>query len=158
MGRCLDQRAGPVVVTTIADVIEVRSPWDKRVLGSVPAGGERQVDEAVSVALDRHRGPQLPAHRRAAILDRVADLLVTRRERFAATISAEAGKPITAARAEATRAADTMRFSAAVARTLTGEVLPLDASVAGEGKLGFVRRVPVGVVGAITPFNFPLNL
>jgi acyl-CoA reductase-like NAD-dependent aldehyde dehydrogenase len=158
MGRCLGQRARPVVVTTIADVIEVRSPWDKRVLGSVPAGGERQVDEAVSVALDRHRGPKLPAHRRAAILDRVADLLVTRRERFAATISAEAAKPITAARAEATRAADTMRFSAAVARTLTGEVLPLDASVAGEGKLGFVRRVPVGVVGAITPFNFPLNL
>lgn len=85
------------MVSTVADIIEVRSPWDGRVLGSVPAGGERQVDEAVSVALDRHRGPQLPAHRRAAILDRVADLLVTRRERFAATISAEAGKPITAA-------------------------------------------------------------
>jgi len=146
------------VVTTLADVIEVRSPWDGRFLGSVPAGGERQVDEAVSVALDRHRGPQLPAHRRAAILDRVADLLVARRDRFAAWISAEAGKPITAARAEATRAVDTMRFSAAVARTLTGEVLPLDAAAAGEGKLGFVRRVPVGVVGAITPFNFPLNL
>jgi acyl-CoA reductase-like NAD-dependent aldehyde dehydrogenase len=146
------------VVSTLTDVIEVRSPWDGRFLGSVPAGGARQVDQAVSVALDRHRGPQLPAHRRAAILDRVADLLAARRERFAVSISAEAGKPITAARAEATRAADTLRFSASVARTMAGEVLPLDAAVAGEGKLGFVRRVPVGVVGAITPFNFPLNL
>ena len=138
--------------------IEVRSPWDGRLLGSVPAATPRQVDQAVSVALDRHRGPQLPAHRRAAILDRVADLLAQRREEFAGSISAEAGKPVTAARTEATRAADTVRFSAAVARTMAGEVLPLDASAAGEGKLGFVRRVPVGVIAAITPFNFPLNL
>ncbi len=94
----------------------------------------------------------------AAILDRVAGLLAERREVFAASISAEAGKPITAARVEASRAVDTVRFSAAVARTLAGEVLPLDAGAAGGGKLGFVRRVPVGVVGAITPFNFPLNL
>ncbi|HVW34291.1 MAG TPA: aldehyde dehydrogenase family protein [Acidimicrobiia bacterium] len=138
--------------------IEVRSPWDGRLLGEVPAMSPRQVDEAVSVALDRHRGPQLPAHRRAAVLDRVADLLVERREPFAASISAESGKPITTARGEAARAVDTVRFSAAVARTLSGEVVPLDASSAGEGKVGFVRRVPVGVVGAITPFNFPLNL
>jgi acyl-CoA reductase-like NAD-dependent aldehyde dehydrogenase len=146
------------VVATLTGVIEVRSPWDGRLLGSVPACTARQVDQAVSVALDRHRGPQLPAHRRAAVLDRVADLLADRREAFAASISAEAGKPITFARAEAARAVDTVRFSAAVARTLAGDVVPLDASAAGEGKLGFVRRVPVGVVGAITPFNFPLNL
>jgi acyl-CoA reductase-like NAD-dependent aldehyde dehydrogenase len=88
----------------------------------------------------------------------VADLLAARVEQFAASISAEAGKPIGTARGEANRAVDTVRFSAAVARTLAGEVLPLDAGAAGEGKLGFVRRVPVGVVGAITPFNFPLNL
>ncbi|HEV7863943.1 MAG TPA: aldehyde dehydrogenase family protein [Acidimicrobiia bacterium] len=138
--------------------IEVRSPWDGRLLGSVPAGTARHVDQSVSVALDRHRGPQLPAHRRAAILDRVAELLVARRQAFASQISAESGKPITTALVEASRAADTVRFSAAVARTMGGEVLPLDASAAGEGKVGFVRRVPVGVVGAITPFNFPLNL
>ncbi|HEV7536263.1 MAG TPA: aldehyde dehydrogenase family protein, partial [Acidimicrobiia bacterium] len=58
-----------------ADVIEVCSPWDGRLLGSVPACSARQVDQAVSVALDRHRGPQLPPHRRAVILDRVAGLL-----------------------------------------------------------------------------------
>ena len=69
----------------------------------------------------------------------------------------EAAKPIKTARVEATRAVSTFQFSAAVARTLTGEMVPLDASDVGEGKLGFVLRVPVGVVGAISPFNFPLE-
>jgi acyl-CoA reductase-like NAD-dependent aldehyde dehydrogenase len=110
------------------------------------------------VALDRHRGPALAAHRRSAILDLVADLLAGRREAFAASISAEAAKPIAAARSEAARAVDSVRFSAAVARTMGGEAAPLEAGVAGEGKLGFVRRVPIGVVGAITPFNFPLEI
>jgi acyl-CoA reductase-like NAD-dependent aldehyde dehydrogenase len=146
------------VVATLTAGIEVRSPWDGRLLGSVPACTGRQVDQAVSLALDRHRGPLLPAHRRAAILDRVADLLVPRREEFAASISAEAGKPLTDARAEATRAVETVRLSAAVARTLARDVLPLDAGAAGEGRIGFERRVPVGVIGAITPFNFPLDL
>src|SRR4029450_10800382 len=61
-------------------------------------------------------------------------------------------------RIEAARAVDTFRFSAAEARTLAGDVVPLEASVAGEGKVGFTLRVPIGVVGAISPFNFPLNL
>ncbi|PWG74575.1 aldehyde dehydrogenase, partial [Enterococcus hirae] len=53
---------------------------------------------------------------------------------------------------------DTLRFSAAAARTFAGEVIPMDASSAGEGMWGFTRRVPTGVVAGITPFNFPLNL
>src|SRR5690606_30843308 len=58
----------------------------------------------------------------------------------------------------AKRAIDTVRFSAAAARTFTGEMVPMDASAVGAGKLGYVRRVPIGVIGAISPFNFPLNL
>jgi acyl-CoA reductase-like NAD-dependent aldehyde dehydrogenase len=146
------------VVATLTDGIEVRSPWDGRLLGCVPAGTARQLDQAVSVALDRHRGPLLPAPQRAAILDRVADLLGRRREDFAATISAEAAKPISAARTEATRAAETVRFSAAVARTAADGVLSLGAAGPGDATLGFVRRVPVGVVAALTSFNFPLDL
>ena len=80
------------------------------------------------------------------------------REEFARSIAAEAAKPIKTARVEADRAVDTFRFSAAVARTMAGEMVPLDASSAGVGKLGFVQRVPIGVVAAISPFNFPLNL
>ena len=74
------------------------------------------------------------------------------------TIAAEAGKPVKTARVEAQRCVSTMQFSAVAARTLTGHTVPMEAGAAGEGKLGIVIRVPYGVVGAISPFNFPLNL
>ena len=136
----------------------VCSPYDGRELGRVPRGTEADVDRAVAVALERHLGGALPAHERAEILDRAAVALTIRHEEFAQSISAEAAKPIATARVEAERAVDTFRFSAAVARTMTGEMVPMEASSAGLGKLGFVLRVPIGVVGAISPFNFPLNL
>ena len=79
-------------------------------------------------------------------------------EEFARTIAAEAAKPIRTARVEAQRAVGTFQFAAAEARTFAGEIVPLDAIAAGEGKVGFAMRVPIGVVGAISPFNFPLNL
>lgn len=140
------------------DTIEVHSPFDGRLLGAVPRGDESHLDAAVAAALAAHEVGPLPAHLRAEILDRLAVALERFGEEFAQLLSSEAAKPITTARVEAARAVDTARFSAAAARTFSGELVPLDASSAGEGKLGFVKRVPVGVVGAITPFNFPLNL
>lgn len=140
------------------EVNEVRSPYDGAVVGAVPACGTGHLDRAVEVALDRHRHGPPPAHVRAAVLDRVAELLRDRIDEFARSIAMESAKPITTATVEAQRAVDTIRFSAAEARTFTGEMVPLDASSAGVGKLGFTRRVPIGVVGAISPFNFPLNL
>jgi acyl-CoA reductase-like NAD-dependent aldehyde dehydrogenase len=100
----------------------------------------------------------MPAHKRAEILVRVAGALGRRHEEIAQTICAEAGKPLKAARVEASRAMSTFTFAAVEARKLAGDVVPMDASQAGEGKLAFTLRVPVGVVGAISPFNFPLNL
>jgi len=143
---------------TTPEEVAVRSPWDGREVGRVPVGTEAEVDRAVSVALAHHRDGALPAHRRAEILDAAAAALLDRHEEFARSISSEAAKPIATARTEAARCVDTFRFSAAVARTLTGETIPMDASSAGAGKLGFTLRLPVGVVGAISPFNFPLNL
>jgi acyl-CoA reductase-like NAD-dependent aldehyde dehydrogenase len=140
------------------EVSEVRSPYDDRVVGRVPRLTESDIDRAVAVALERHRGGAMHAFERAEILDRAAQLLAGRLDEFARSISEESAKPITTARVEATRAVDTIRFSAAVARTLTGEMIPLDASSAGVGKLGYVLRVPIGVVAGISPFNFPLNL
>ena len=102
-------------------------------------------------------GP-LPLWKRAAVLDAAALLLGERREEFARIIAAEAAKPIKTARVEAERAVGTFQFAAAEARKLVGEMVPLDAGPPGEGKLGFTLRVPIGVVGAIAPFNFPLNL
>jgi acyl-CoA reductase-like NAD-dependent aldehyde dehydrogenase len=144
------------------DTITVRSPYDGHVVGTVPAGTEQDLDDAVAAALARHRAGAPEAHERAAILDRAAERLADPevQEAFARSIAEEAAKPIRTARVEATRSVDTFRFAAAAARTLAGELVPLDASsaAAGSGKLGFVLRVPVGVVAAISPFNFPLNL
>jgi acyl-CoA reductase-like NAD-dependent aldehyde dehydrogenase len=139
------------------ETIEVRSPYDDRLIGAVAKCTVDHVDAAVSAARLVLEEP-LPAHQRAEILDRAAHLLGERQEDFARTIADEAAKPLKTARIEAARAIDTFRFAAAEARTLAGDVIPLDASTAGVGKLGFTLRVPVGVIGAITPFNFPLNL
>jgi acyl-CoA reductase-like NAD-dependent aldehyde dehydrogenase len=140
--------------------MEIRAPYDDRVLGEVPRCSREDVDRAVAAAKRTMRGAPLPAWRRAEILDQAAELLADEEvfEDLARTIALEAAKPITTARAEVTRCISTFRFSAAACRSLAGEVLPLDAAQAGEGRLGFTLRVPVGVVGAITPFNFPLNL
>src|SRR6185312_6972025 len=91
-------------------------------------------------------------------LDRVAAALAERADEAARLICAEAGKPMKAARVEASRAVSTYTMAAVEARKLAGEVVPMDASEAGVGKLAFTQRVPVGVVGAISPFNFPCNL
>ena len=137
---------------------EVRSPYDGRLLGTVPAGTTAHLDSAIAVAGATLAAGAIPTHERASILDRLADSLTAHHEEFAQSISAESAKPITTARGEAARAVDTARFAAAAARTMGGELITMDASSAGEGKTGFVKRVPVGIVGAISPFNFPLNL
>jgi len=147
---------GPDRVTT-DDEIVVRSPYDGSEVGRVPSCGADHVDRAVAAATAALAEP-LPAHRRAAVLDTAAALLAERVDDFARIIAAEAAKPLKTARIEAGRAVDTFRFSAAEARTLAGDVVPVEASAPGEGKLAFTLRVPIGVVGAISPFNFPLNL
>ena len=139
-------------------MITVRSPYDGTELGQVPACTPEDVDRAVATAADALRNDPLPPWRRAEILDRCATLLSERCEDFARIIAGEAAKPLKTARAEARRAVSTFTFGAVAARTLAGDAVPVDAAQVGEGKLAFTLRVPIGVVGAITPFNFPLNL
>jgi acyl-CoA reductase-like NAD-dependent aldehyde dehydrogenase len=136
---------------------EVRSPYSGETIARVPEAGADHARQAVDAAARAMVEP-LPAHRRAEILDAVAGLLRERRDELASTISAEAGKPLKAARVEAERAVSTFAMAAVEARRLAGEVVPMDASPAGVGKFAYTVRVPIGVVGAITPFNFPLNL
>jgi acyl-CoA reductase-like NAD-dependent aldehyde dehydrogenase len=136
---------------------EVRSPFSGELVGRVARGGAGETRRALDAAA-RVLGDPLPAHERARILDRVAQLLAERHDEAARLISAEAGKPMKAARVEAQRAVSTYTFAAVEARRLTGETVPMDASPAGEGKLALTLRLPIGIVGAISPFNFPLNL
>ena len=139
------------------DWLEVLSPYDGSLVGRVPKGGTTETRRAIEAAAGAMHDP-LPAHERAAILDRTAQLITDRSEEIARTISSEAGKPMKAARVEAARASSTFTMAAVEARRLTGDVVPMDASPAGVGKLAMTLRVPIGVVGAISPFNFPFNL
>ncbi|MEO6714377.1 MAG: aldehyde dehydrogenase family protein [Mycobacteriales bacterium] len=139
------------------DTFEVINPYDGRVLAVCAAGGTAQVNAAVAAAGQAMASP-LPAYERAALCDRIAALIRADIDGFAAQICAESGKPIKTARAEAERAVSTWTFAAATARTMTGETVPMDAAPAGAGKLAFTLREPRGVLAAITPFNFPLNL
>ncbi len=137
---------------------EVRSPYDGSLVAIVPAAGAGDVKRATAAAARVLQAGEFSRADRAALLDAAARGLVERREDFARTIAAEAAKPLKTARVEAARAADTFSFAAAECRTFSGDVVPMDASSAGVGRTGFTLRVPIGVVGAISPFNFPLNL
>jgi acyl-CoA reductase-like NAD-dependent aldehyde dehydrogenase len=136
--------------------LEVRSPYSGEVVARAALGGPDDVERAVAAA--RRHLPPPPAPERAAVLDGAAALVRERADSFARTLALEAGKPLKQARGEVARCVDTLIFSALEARRLAGEVVPMEASAAGQGKLGLVLREPIGVVGAISPFNFPLNL
>ena len=140
-------------------VAEVVHPYDGAVLDTVPVG----VPADITAALDcLEQGAAvmraLPTHRRVEILRRTAQLMAELQEDLARLISREEGKVLAEGRIEAGRAMETLDLSADAARDLHGETVPLDATPGGLGKLGFTLRVPCGIVAAITPFNFPLNL
>src|SRR4249919_1767244 len=137
--------------------VEVTSPYSGEVVARVARAGAEHVRSALDAAEAALAAP-LPAHKRAEILVKVAGALGRRQDEAAQTICAEAGKPLKTAKVEASRAMSTYTMAAVEARKLSGEMVPMDASQAGEGKLAFTLRAPIGVVGAISPFNFPLNL
>ena len=116
----------------------------------------RRAIEAASRAFDAYQ--KTPAHARAAILEAVAAQLWQRADELAEIISRETGKALKFALNEAQRSSETFKFAAEEAKRIHGETIPMDASRFGENRIGYYLRVPVGVVGAITPFNFPLNL
>jgi acyl-CoA reductase-like NAD-dependent aldehyde dehydrogenase len=139
--------------------LEVRNKYTGEVIATLPTARREDVETAVQAAVVAAEGlAQLPAYKRADILARAASELRARREEIARLIAAEAGKALKYARVEVDRAINTFTFAAEEAKRIHGETVPLDAVPQGEGYFGFYIRRPVGVVAAITPFNFPLNL
>ncbi|MGZ6987706.1 MAG: aldehyde dehydrogenase family protein, partial [Thermoanaerobaculia bacterium] len=137
----------------------VRAPFGGQELARIRRPSAEEVEEAVQravVVFEKTRS--IPTFTRVAILRRVAAELERRRDELARTIAAEAGKPLKAARTEAERAAATFSAAAAALEYQKGDMLPLDVNAASLGRWGVVKRVPLGPVLAITPFNFPLNL
>ncbi len=140
-------------------LLEVRNKYSGQVIGALPTARREDVDIAIGAAQRAAEAmAALPAYRRSELLGQAAQLISARREEFARTIAVEAGKALKFARAEVDRATSTFTIAAEEARRIHGETIPLDAVPAGEGYFGFTIRRPVGVVAAIAPFNFPLNL
>ena len=137
----------------------LRAPWDGAELAQVPTATLEDMD----VVLDRARAAAeayrwTPAWKRAAILERASHLIEDNAEQIAHIIAAEGGKPLKDARVEAKRGASTFRWASEEAKRTAGDLIEMDADPSGEGRFGWTIREPRGVIAAISPFNFPLNL
>lgn len=137
----------------------VRLPYDSSLVAEVCVAGPDEVEAAVTAARAAAAVMrEMTLAERAAILHRAYHRLLERSEELALTVSSESGKPVREARVEVERASQTLLFSAEEAHRLAGEVVPMEAAPAGKGHWAITVREPLGVIAAITPFNFPLNL
>ncbi|HBZ01403.1 MAG TPA: aldehyde dehydrogenase [candidate division Zixibacteria bacterium] len=129
------------------------------VIGSFPIADDELVSMAIAAGSEAQKALEtFPAQKRSNVLDSISRQLGEKESQLAETIAIEAGKPIKQALAEVRRARQTFKFAAALAGDIHGASVPLDAAIGSESKYGFFIRVPAGIVAAISPFNFPLNL
>jgi acyl-CoA reductase-like NAD-dependent aldehyde dehydrogenase len=135
------------------------SPYSNEKIAEVPMATYDEVDQAIAAA-HKASAPMaaLPLHKRADILERVCQLLEEREEEAAMIIAKEAAKPIVTAKEEVIRTRQTYKFAAEEAKRICGEMIPMSAVPNGDGRIAYTMREPIGVIGAITPFNFPMNL
>ncbi len=139
--------------------VEIRSPYSQECVGMVHQAGKGDIDNAVDKAVKVSAVmKQMPSCQRAEILSGVAALIRRDKEKLARTICLEAGKTISDARIEVERAVNTFTIASEEAKRIGGEVIPLDLLPSSAGRLGILRRFPLGPIAGITPFNFPLNL
>ncbi len=135
------------------------SPWDGTDVGVHGLCGVEHLEAAIEIAV---RGFQktrrLAAFERSAILSKVSTALERDADLFAELITREVGKPLRFSRVEVQRAVSTFAIAAEESKRIGGEIIPLDLNEASRGRVGLVRRFPIGVVAGISPFNFPLNL
>lgn len=138
---------------------DLYSPYSGEKIAEIAMADEKLVKDAISVA-DKSfpKIAGMPAYERAAILERVVALLIERADVAAEILALECAKPLKFAKAEVSRTIETYKFAAEEAKRIHGETIPFDASPGGVGRVGYTVRKPIGVIGAITPFNFPLNL
>lgn len=141
-----------------ATTFDVVSPWGDVQVAQACAASERDVDDAICAAVAARGDAAAPGHRRAAMLRRAQSAVEARGDAFARAISREMGKPIKDARIEVRRSVETLGFCADEAIRIEGRHVPLDGSELGAGKIALLLRFPVGVVGAIVPFNAPLSM
>jgi glyceraldehyde-3-phosphate dehydrogenase (NADP+) len=141
------------------ETYEIRSPYDEAPVAVVHRATPDDVEEAIAAAVEAFEVTRhLPSWKREEILVQISQGIAARREELAETIALEAGKPLKTARVEVDRAVFTFRIAAEESKRIYGEIVPLDWLPGNEGRRGEVRRVPLGVIAGISPFNFPINL
>ncbi|WP_406945862.1 aldehyde dehydrogenase family protein [Halobacillus sp. SY10] len=142
------------------ETITVKNPYNEEMVAELALAKEDDLNRAIDISYDTFHQTmkKMPAHDRADILLKASKLLEERKDEFAETITKEAGKPLQFSQGEVQRSVQVLRFAAEEAKHIEGKVIPMDAAIGGENRIGFTKRVPLGVVAAITPFNFPLNL
>ena len=137
----------------------VVNPFDESTIGHVEQHSPEDIDQILDQARAGAKTARaMPRHARATVLDGAAGLLQERATQVANMIVCEAGKTIRQARKEVTRAANTLRLSAAESRRNAGEVVPFDSFEGSENRQGWFTREPLGIIAAITPYNDALNL
>ncbi len=140
-------------------VIEVYDPGNRELVGTVPSASRKDVERVLAIASESSDiARNMPSHLRISVLREVAEQLAKRHEEFAETIAREGIKTIREARKEVTRCVETLKISSEEARRLNGEVIAFDQMPGSENRFGYFKRLPLGVVVAITPYNDPLNL
>ena len=141
------------------DVLELRFPYDGSVVGAVSMASRQDMQDAMAAAARGYEiTRKLPSHRRSEILQNMVALLRRRFDEVVEAMILEGGKNRKTAVGETTRALETLKIASEEARRLGGEVFSIDWTAAGENRQGFTRRLPIGTVLGITPFNYPVNL
>jgi acyl-CoA reductase-like NAD-dependent aldehyde dehydrogenase len=141
------------------ETYEIKSPYDESPVAVVHRATPDDVEEAIAKAVKAFETTRhLPSWKREEILNAISQGIAARRDELAETIAHEAGKPLKAARVEADRAVFTFKIAAEESKRIYGEIVPLDWLPGNEGRRAEIRRVPLGVIAGISPFNFPLNL
>jgi len=139
--------------------IEVKNKYNNQAIGTVPLTDENLYEKAIKSAQEGFSiMSRLPSHKRSEILKKASSLIAKNQKNLEETIAQEAGKPLKFSRAEVKRAVQTFKFASEEAKQIHGQTIPMDAASGGENRIGFYMRFPVGIIGAISPFNFPLNL
>lgn len=141
------------------DYAELFSPYSNEKIGEIPKASVSDVEAAIEAASDAQEAMEaLTAYERAAILEQLVSLFIEHKEQAAKIIAEESAKPLKFALGEIDRTIETYKFAAEEAKRLSGEMIPMDAAKGGSNRLAYTMREPLGVVAAITPFNFPQNL
>jgi acyl-CoA reductase-like NAD-dependent aldehyde dehydrogenase len=141
------------------EFLEVTNKYNGEVIGSVPVTDKETFEKAIQAAQDGFSLiSNMSAYLRSKILEKTSEIIEKNKDEITRIIAMEAGKAWKHAKAEVERSVQTFKFASEEAKSIHGETVPMDAAVGGEKRIGFYLRFPVGIVGAITPFKYPLNL